>query len=163
MQPVPDPRTAGVDAIVGPLISIIDSEGPMFCSLAYRVYAKAAGLQRVGREIRSNLNRAVAAAVRRGLLVMANELGTRDQINQVVRKTGVPPVRLRTRGPRSFHEIPPSEVLALVKGLRASTPTLEGEDLLGAVLYVWEIGRTTSQIRERFAEILRRQLVVDNS
>ncbi|MGH2608962.1 MAG: AAA domain-containing protein, partial [Tepidiformaceae bacterium] len=162
-RPVPDPRTAGVDAILGPLVSIIETEGPMFCSLAYRIYVKAAGLQRVGREIRSNLNRAVAAAVRRGLIAVANELGTRDQVNQVVRKLGVPPVRLRTRGPRSFHEIPPSEVVALVRELRASTPTLEGEELLGAVLQVWGVGRTTSQIRERFAEILRRESVAGNS
>lgn len=66
-----------------------------------------------------------------------------------------PPVRLRTRGPRSFHEIPPSEVLAVVRELRTATSMLEGEELLSAVLQFWEIGRTTSQIRERFTEILR--------
>lgn len=155
-QPLPDPRTAGVDAIIGPLVSIIDAEGPMFCSVAYRIYVKAAGLQRVGRDIRSNLNRAVAAAIRQGLIVSTDELGMRDQISQVVRRSGVPPVKLRNRGPRSFHDIPPSEVVALVRELQASMPSLETEDLLGAILQIWEIGRTTSQIRERFAEILRR-------
>ena len=161
-RPVPDPRTAGIDTIVELLVEIVEAEGPMFCSVAYRIYVKAAGLQRVGREIRSNLNRAVAAAVRRGLIASANELGTRDQVNQVVRKMGVPPVRLRTRGPRSFHEIPPSEVVALVRELRAATPMLEGEELLGAVLQVWEVGRTTSRIRERLTEILRRDLAAGN-
>jgi very-short-patch-repair endonuclease len=155
-RPVPDPRTAGIDAIVGALVEIIETEGPLFCYAAYRTYVKAAGFQRVGREMRSNLNRAVADAVRRKLVATANELGTRDQVNQVVRKLATPPVRLRLRGPRTFHDIPPSEVCALVKELRATDPRLEGDELLEAVLQVWDVGRTTSQIRERFAECLRR-------
>jgi very-short-patch-repair endonuclease len=146
-RPLPDPRLVSIDDLVPGLVDIIAIEGPMLCHRAYRIYVKAAGIQRVGRQIRSLFNRAVRKAVRMGLIEERNENETRDQINQVVRKAGTPAVRLRTRGDRTFHEIPPAEVAELMNCLLKQDATLDTDELFDTVLNHYEVGRMTSNIR----------------
>jgi len=43
-------------------------------------------------------------------LVSESEGIERDLPSSVIRVNGSPPIKLRTRGPRSFEEIPPSEL-----------------------------------------------------
>lgn len=157
-RPLPDPRSASIEEVVSGLVEIIKAEGPIICHRAYSLYAKAAGLQRVGRQIRSFLNRAVRKAVRQGLLDESNEHGTRDQLNQIVRQSGSPPVVPRTRGGRSFDEIPPSEIAALMKWLLEQDSSLRGDNLIQAVLKNYGFGRTTSNIRDSLILIMNQRL-----
>src|SRR5262249_10326918 len=111
-----------------------DSGEERFCHAAYRTYVKAAGYQRVGKDMRRALNRAIAAACKKGLLRRGKELKTTDQMNRGGGRAAPPPVRLRTRGPRGFHDIPPTELLALVGSLKIGRPSLEDDALLSEVL-----------------------------
>jgi hypothetical protein len=144
---LPDPRLARVDDVMAGLIEIVEVEGPMPCHRAYRLYAKAAGIGRVGRLIRSFFNRGIRKAIHLGLIDESNEYQRRDQMNQIVRKRGTPPVIPRTRGDRVFDEIPPAEIGLAMKFLLQQDPTLQGERLLYAVSRLYEIGRLTSNIQ----------------
>ncbi len=157
-KPLPDPRSAPMEQVVSGLVEIIKSEGPIICHRVYSLYVKAAGLQRVGRQIRSILNRAVRKAVRQGLLDESNEYGTRDQLNQIVRLAGSPPVVPRMRGGRAFDEIPPAEITALMKWLLEQDPTLNGDRMIQAVMNAYGFERTTSNIRDSLILIMTKHL-----
>lgn len=155
---LPDPRSASMEEVVFGLVEIIKAEGPIICHRAYSLYVKAAGLQRVGRQIRSFLNRAVWKAVRQGLLEASNEHGTRDRLNRIVRQSGSLPVVPRTRGGRTFDEIPPAEIAALMKWLLEQDSSLAGDNLVQAVLKSYGFGRTSSNIRDSLILIMNQRL-----
>ena len=160
-KPLPDPRAASIEDVSPGLVEIIASEGPMPCHRAYHVYAKAVGISRVGRQIRSVFNRAIRKAVRLGHIEERNEHGTRDQMNQIVRKKGTPEVLIRARGDRSFDEIPPSEIGALMNSMLQDTmiggfrkvPDIEDELLFSSVLNHYSIKRMTQNIRAKLVQI----------
>jgi hypothetical protein len=79
-------------------LDIITVEGPMPCHRAYRLYALAVGIQRVGRSLRSSFNRAVRRAIHLGLIEEREEHMSRDQMNEILRKAGTPAVLLRAVG-----------------------------------------------------------------
>jgi hypothetical protein len=142
-----------VDEVIPGLLEIIGAEGPMPCHRAYRIYARACGIHRVGRQIRSIFNRAIAKALRQRLIEQRNEHQTRDQINQIVRKAGTSPVFLRTRGDRTFHEIPPAEVAALMNCFLQQEAHIQEDRLFHLVLDQYQIGRTTSAVRSKLVQI----------
>lgn len=144
---LPDPRSARVDELVPGLVDIIATEGPVICHRVYQLYARACGIQRVGRQIRSVFNRAIAKALRLRLIEQCNEHETRDQINQIVRKAGTPTVVLRGRGDRTFDEIPPAEIGGLMSWLSTHHPELAEGALFQRILEHYEIRRMTSNIR----------------
>jgi len=153
-KPLPEPSSVPLDDIAKGLVEIISVEGPMLCHRAYHLYAKAAGIGRVGRQIRSIFNRAIRKAVKLGFIEERNECETRDQLNQIVRKAGSPAVVLRTRGDRTFDEIPPAEINEMISQLRRHNSGLEGEELLRSVLDHFRIRRMTSNIRAILMRIM---------
>jgi very-short-patch-repair endonuclease len=153
---LPDPRSSPIDELVPVLVEIVGAEGPMPCHRAYRLYASAAGIQRVGRQIRSLFNRAVRRAVRLGLLEESNEHGHRDQMNQIVRRKGTPEVVVRNRGDRTFYEIPPGEVRAVIDHLRSTEPHLKGEAVVRRLLELYEVKRLTTPTREAILALMGR-------
>jgi len=76
----------------------------------------------------------------------------------VVRAKGTPPIRLRDRGPRSFEEIPPSELQLVARYLveRRGLP-LGSEAHLRAVLECFDLKRLTTQVDAALREILERR------
>ena len=73
----------------------------------------------------------------------------------VVRVKGNPPIRLRSRGPRSFEEIPPSELKVLAKYLvERDGFTFGSEAHLRAVLEGFDLKRLTTQVDRKLKEIL---------
>lgn len=150
---LPDPRSVPIDEVVPGLTEIIAAEGPMLCLRAYQIYAKAAGIDRVGRQIRSIFNRAVRKAIRLRVVEEQNEHGTPGQMNQIVRKGGTPAVVARRRGPRKLDEVPPAEVSEMMISLRTQEPGLSDEALLQSVLTHFEIARMTANIRQLLMRI----------
>jgi very-short-patch-repair endonuclease len=148
-RPLRDPRIATIDETLEGLLEIIRAEGPMPCHGAYRLFAGAAEMKRVGRQIRSFLNRAIAKGVRKGLIEQRNEYGSRDQINKIVFIAGGEAVVLRTRGGRQFGEIPPSEVGLLMKKKLKASDSLSDEDLFRSVLEFYGAKNMTVQILKR--------------
>jgi very-short-patch-repair endonuclease len=155
-RPLSDPRTVPMDQIIPGLVDIITVEGPMPCHRVYRLYALAAGIQRVGRSLRSSFNRAVRRAIHLGLIEERNEYANRDQMNQIVRKAGTPAVLLRARGDRALEEIPPAEIGALMNYLLRQEAGLTEAELLRSIMHQYGIGRLTSNIRTILLEIKER-------
>jgi very-short-patch-repair endonuclease len=144
--PQPDPRTASQAALIDALTSIVAVEGPVVARRAYRLLIRASGGQRLGKLTRAPLNRAAAAAVRRGLLADENPSARQTQIDRVLRLPGTPKVNLRARGDRSLDEVPMSKVVAVMTRLRAGNPGLTPTELKRAVLDAYGLVRMTTGV-----------------
>ena len=149
---LPDPREQhDLMPVIDGLRQIVEVEGPMLCRVAYRSYAQAAGLP-YGKTLQSQLNKAVARAVRLGVFEQLDENGLPGQVEKVIRMRGAAPVRLRERGVRELTDIPPLELAALMTVLRQAEPELgeerNREDLLRRVLLTHGGERLTLKRRE---------------
>jgi len=143
-RPLPDPRAAAQFNVAQELTEIIAAEGPMVCHRAFRIYVKAAGIQKVGLEgikfeVFHALHGAIRLAKKLEWIEERNEFETYDQINHIVRKAGTPAVVLRTLGNRTFQDIPPAEIGEMMKCLRTLEPDLDDEALLLCVLKHYEL------------------------
>jgi hypothetical protein len=144
--PQPDPRGASQAALIKALTEIVAVEGPVVARRAYRLLVRAAGGQRVTKLARAPLNRAAAAAVRRGVLADENPGGGPTQIDRVLRLPGTPKVRIRARGDRPLDEVPTSEVAAVMARLQAANPRLTPAELKRAVLDAYGLVRMTAGV-----------------
>ena len=151
-EDVPNPAEASAAKVMPGVVSIIATEGPMTGYRASRVYVKAAGRQKLGKLLRSGLNRALSKALRDGLIEHEDGYDPRGYKHRVFRITGSARVRIRPRGGRDFAEIPPSEIATLAKRLEDSK-NFRGESLYRAILEFYEIRRMTSNIRGKLTWI----------
>ena len=159
---LPDPRVASQDEVLRGLGEIIATEGPMPCHRVYRLYARAAGLSRVGKDIQSALNKVVAYGLRQHAFQQMDEWNRAGQIDKVVRVRDTPPVRLRERGPRDFDEVPPMELAALIqslldRGVHAPNEPMAPEPLFRTVMAAYGCSRLTPKVRQSLerADVLR--------
>jgi len=120
---------------------------------ACQVFVKASGGQRVGKNYRTALHRALHRAERDGYLVTRDELHVRDFDEWIVRLTGAPVAIVRRRGPREFSEIPASELAALMQELSAKEPALTGIELYREVLGFYETRRMTENIAKTLQHV----------
>lgn len=151
--PMADPRKASVDDVLAGLTSIVEAEGPVLATRACLLYAKAAGIQRVGSELRHAFNRAILKAKRSDAL--AFEQSEPDQVlrDSVIRIAESPNVRPRTAGSRTMSEIPESELAFVMSRLIAQAPQIDDEELYRQVLELYGFQRLRQSTRERLATI----------
>ncbi len=123
----------------------------------YHVFVKGAGRQRVGRQSRSTLNKAVWKAIREGRLEERNETAQSGLKERILRKMDSPHVVVRPRGDREFIEIPPSEVATVMRRLERRAMPLRDEALYRAVLDFYETKRMTTNIQQRLQWIFERR------
>jgi len=101
---------------------------------------------------------ALAHAIRQERVVSEDEAAKSGLLFSVVRAKGSPPIRLRTRGPRSFEEIPPSELQVVARYLLERHSFSSGSDEhLRAVLECFDLKRLTTQVGTTLLEILERR------
>lgn len=143
---VPDPRSAPRAQIADALLAIVAAEGPVLASRAYRVYARACGIQRMGRQVQQHLNRALAELERRRAVVVERDDG-KGYVGAVLRLAEMPPVVMRDRGDRSFEEIPVSEIAALLSKLGAADPSADKDAIFRRLLSSYGLVRITAQVR----------------
>ena len=162
VRTMPDPRLADQEVVLSGLKEIVATEGPMPCHRAYKLYARGAGLSRVGKDIQSALNRAVALGLRKGELQQVDEWNRAGQIDKVVRISGTPPVQPRERGPRDFDEVPPMELAVLIesllsRGVHTPDEPLAPEPLFRTVVAAYGGQRLTPKVRQSLerADVLR--------
>ena len=136
-----DPRSVGADTVSDSIIRIIEVEGPVVAKRVYDIYLRGCGIRRMGRELKSIMNKALAHAIRQGRIVSVDETEKGGLLFSVVRVKGSPPIRLRTRGPRTFDEIPPSELNAVARYLAESPWSLIWERRA----YACDLGLVRSQ------------------
>jgi hypothetical protein len=151
----PHPRAVDTSVVADGLCRIIEAEGPMLAKRAYDIYLRGCGIRRLGGELKSAMNKALAAAIQQGRVVSENEPGKKGLIFSTVRCKGSPPVRLRCRGPRTFEEIPPGELRAAGRRLSETLSLESGSDEhLRAILELFDLKRLTTQVGTRLLEIL---------
>ncbi|NUM56502.1 MAG: AAA family ATPase [Candidatus Hydrogenedentes bacterium] len=154
----PDPRDASPARVADGLCRIVSIEGPMLAKRAYDIYLRGTGIKRMGGELKRTMNRALQLAIRSGRIVKEDEYEKGGLVYSIIRPAGTPQIRLRTRGPRDFEEIPPSEV-QLVARMLAKSEGLEpkSDAHLRAVLDHFDLKRLTVQVGTALLDILGRQ------
>lgn len=156
--PSNDPRGVGTSVVSEGIVRIVEVEGPVIAKRAYDIYLRGCGIRRMGHELKSTMNKALAHALRQGRLASENEVTERGLLFSVVRVNGSPPIKLRTRGPRSFEEIPPSELQVVARYLAERDRFSSGSDEhLRAILECFDLKRLTTQVGTTLLEILERQ------
>lgn len=154
----PDPREASPANIRSALRRIIEADGPLTRASVLRLYVEGCpGLQRAGRAVRHNLNRALWAMLRTGDIVMEDELGDASPDGQVLRLATAPKVRERPAGRRDLLEIPPSELHLILDRLQASSldAEIDDEDLARRVLEHYGLVRLTATRRKYLTRVLQ--------
>jgi very-short-patch-repair endonuclease len=154
----PDPRTVNKNTVADGLCSIIEVEGPMLAKRAYDIYLRGCGIQRLGGELKSTINKALMDAIRQCRIVSENEPNERGLLFSTVRIKATHPIKPRRRGSRTFEEIPPGELRYVgqhVLKIRDLEPL--SDEHLRAILEVFDLKRLTTQVGTTLLEILERQ------
>jgi hypothetical protein len=138
---VPDPRTAGREAIGPVLLEIVDAEGPILAERAYRLYVKASGGKALTSIARAPLSGATFRLKAAGAIEM-------EEGSEVLRPAGTAEVRVRELGPRALDEVPLREVAELMRRLRAAGAT----ELSRAVLDAYGLVRMTAKAEDFLAQ-----------
>jgi very-short-patch-repair endonuclease len=153
----PDPKLGTPAQIAAGLRKIVDVEGPMLAKRAYSIYLRGSGYRRMGGELKKAMNKGLNHAIRGGSIVKEDELAKGGLLYSIVRAPGSPGVVLRTRGPRDFEEIPPSELQLVARRLaRDEGLDLGSEAHLRAVLEFFDLKRLTVQVNTRLLDVLTR-------
>ena len=130
----------------------------MLAKRAYDIYLRGCGIKRLGHELRSTMNKALANAIRQDQIVPEDELGKGGLLLTIVRIKGTAPVNVRQRGPRRFEEIPPSELQLVARFLLERHDMNPGSDEhLRALLECFHLRRLTTQVGTELLEILDRK------
>jgi hypothetical protein len=154
-----DPREVSVTAVSEGLARIIRVEGPVVAKRVYEIYLRGCGIRRMGHELKSSMNRALAQGVREGRVVSEDELDKGGLLFSVARVVGSPPIRLRTRGPRAFEEIPASELQVVARSVVERDSVVRGsEEHLRAILECFDLKRLTEQVKKALREILEQRI-----
>ncbi|MDK1030150.1 MAG: AAA domain-containing protein [Anaerolineae bacterium] len=146
---LPDPRSVSKTKVTPHLVKIVEDNGPVIIQQACQLYVKGAGFLRMGKDLRSALNKVMAAAIRAGTIEEEQEPGSKFFKDRVVRKKDVPRVVIRQRGARDFGNIPVLEIVAVMKQVRVKSPGDSGEILYRKVLVFYDTTRLTQKITDR--------------
>ena len=127
----------------------------MLAKRAYDIYLRGCGIRRMGGELRRIMNRALSAAIRQGRILSEDEHKKGGLLYSIVRTKRVAPLKLRQRGPRTYDEIPPSELLAVGRYLaERDRLDLSSDEHLRAILEAFDLKRLTTQVGTNLLEIL---------
>lgn len=149
---LPSPTMASTTDRINGLVQIVAAEGPVIAERAFALFVRSAGMSKVGKNIKSALNVALTAAVRRGVIVSDNPLNEPGNVPLTLRLPEQPKVVLRSIGPRSFHEVPPNEVATLIDRIRAEHPYDDDEEVCRRVLATYGLKKVTTKTWERFRQ-----------
>jgi hypothetical protein len=148
---VPDPRSAGREAIGPVLLEIVHAEGPVLAERAYRLYVKASGGKALTSIARAPLSGAAFRLRQAGAIEFEGDAesagGASDEGRiraEVLRPAGTAEVRVRELGARALDEVPLREVSELMRRLRAAGAT----ELPRAVLDTYGLVRMTAKAED---------------
>jgi hypothetical protein len=147
---VPDPRTAGREAIGPVLLEIIAAEGPVLASRAYRLYNKAAGGKALTTIARAPLSGSAYRLRQAGAIELDSAPAATGEEDELLRPAGAAPVRVRELGPRTLDEVPQAELVALMRRLLTAGCTQEA--LPRATLDTYGLTRMTAKAEAALVE-----------
>jgi hypothetical protein len=147
---VPDPRSAGRDAIDAALLDIVRTEGPILAGRAYRLYNRAAGGRQLTSIARAPLSSSAHRLRQQGRLVFVTPPGSAPGSDEdVLHLAGTPEVRVRELGPRALDEVPLTEAAELMRRLTAAGHARN--DLPRVVLDTYGLVRMTAKAEASLA------------
>lgn len=156
-----DPRSPSVTKVnvAADLFNIIKAEAPILAKRAYDVYLRNCGIQRMGGELRKILDKALQHLLTCGRIISEDEYGKGELMYTIVRPKGHTAVFVRCRGPRSFSEIPPSEILTVANRMLASENVLTcgSDEHLRSILEYFDLQRLTTQVGTTLLDILEKK------
>jgi very-short-patch-repair endonuclease len=156
--PGSDPRSASTSVVAHGLVRIIETEGPVVAKRVYDIYLRSCGIRRMGHELKSRMDEALTHAIEQGYVVAETDADRLGLLFAVVRVNGSPPIRLRLRGPRTFEEIPPSELYVAAKRLaERDVHSFGSEEHLRATLEAFDLKRLTTQVGSTLRDILAKR------
>lgn len=158
VRPVADPRRASQAQFMDGLVEILTAQGPMQGLNLFQTYAKAGGLLKITKPVRSKFERAVLLAEKAGQLMIEREDdteidGPEDPRGWIIRLPEQDRVWLRTAGPRGFGEIPLSELAAFVLEIRCQDEFLGREDISRMILEHYGLQKLTALVGRRMARV----------
>jgi very-short-patch-repair endonuclease/DNA polymerase III delta prime subunit len=133
--------------IAADIVKVVAAEGPVMGYRLHVAYVKAIGKQRVGKEVARSLNRAIAYAESKKLIVSDNPLNEAGVKPKIYRLSSTPPVVPRSLGPRSLDQVPPSEIAHHMAAVILRDPEIAEDDLLRGVLERLGLRRLTENTR----------------
>ncbi len=141
--PVPDPRSAGREAIGPILLAIIAAEGPVLAERAYRLFVKASGGKALTTIARAPLSGCAYRLRQAGVIELDEQAG-------LLRPAGGTAVRVRELGGRTLEEVPRSELVELMRRLRGAGTA--DSDLPRAALDAYGLVRMTAKAEALLAD-----------
>jgi very-short-patch-repair endonuclease len=147
MHPLPDPRSLRPRETLEGISEIVAAEAPVVCERVYSLYCQAAGLGRMGIEIKEALDKAVLSGINKGTLNSINEFRTKNRLRNILRHPGKENKLPRELQGRNFDEIPPSEIAAAMDLIYRSQPALSIEDLYRKTLNLFGFRRVSEGVR----------------
>lgn len=157
-RPVADPRRASPAQFMDGMGEILAAQGPMQALHLFQTYAKAGGLMKITASVRSRFERVVKDAAKAGTLVIEIENDSEvddetDPRGWVVRLAEQDRVIMRELGPRSFAEIPLSELAAFVLELRCADEFMGKEDIARTILSHYDLQKLTALVQRRLDRV----------
>lgn len=139
---LPDPRSAGRDALMPALMEIVEAEGPVLAGRAFGLYTRAAGGKKLTGAAKAPLTGSAWRLKIQQRLEIGREGATTIESDDVLRAAGAPAVVVRELGPRTLEEVPLDEVAELMRRLGAERSP---DDLKRAVLDAYGLVRLTAR------------------
>ena len=155
-QTLPDPRYSSIDQVIGGLVEIIKVEEPILRERAFHLYAKASGLGRIGNQILSTFKSALKKAIKKGHVEERVEFWLAREPVKIVYAKPSSGVKIRELGDRTFREIPPTEVAALmIMIIDNNKANVSETELFHNVLECYGIRRMTNDMKNVLSYIKR--------
>lgn len=150
---LPDPRVASRSQLRRHLMRIIAAEAPVLVSRVYRLYCRAAHTNLSEEQYKAFFNPALQSLYTDGKVLFLNEHKSRDLLLWVVRPVNTPAVKVRKRGRRTFAEIPPREIAAVMKNANRQAGPKTKRALYEQVLRHYNLLHQADQIALRLDQI----------
>jgi len=149
-----DPREATLPQLISGMRSIVEAEGPVMAGRVFHIFSKAGGLNRIYDATRRNFIAGLQAALKAGVFLAEKE--TPDEPSSwVLRLPAQKPVRVRSLGGRTLHEVPATEIAEIMLEIRVGDELVSREELSRKVLAEYGLIRLTEATKSRLDHVLK--------
>ena len=157
-RPVADPRRASPAQFMDGMSEILQVLAPIQALDLFQTYAKAGGLMKITASVRSRFERVILQAAKDGIVEIERENDSeveddKDPRCWIVRLKEQDRVKMRTLGPRSFAEVPLSELAAFVLELRCADEFMGKEEIARAILTQYGLQKLTALVQRRLDRV----------
>jgi hypothetical protein len=148
-----DPRGATTEQLVHGMRLIVEAEGPVMASRVFSIFSRAGGLGRIYEETRKRFIASLEVALKKKVFVAEREASD-DPAAWIVRLPSQKPVRARSLGSRTLHEVPAAELAELMLEIRVANELISREELYRRVLAEYGLIRLTEATTNRLDYVL---------